>query len=68
MTKKYLIRALIFVLIATAALLFSGWYKQYKKDANVLGKYTFAETRQNIRRMAHIRITSTANDTFKIIL
>ncbi len=66
MTKKYLIRALIFVLIATAALLFSDWYKQYKKDANVLGKYTFAETRQNIRRMVHIRITSTANDTFNL--
>ena len=66
MTKKYLIRAFVFVLIATAALLLSGWYKQYKKDANVLGKYTFAETRQNIRRMAHIRITSTANDTFNL--
>lgn len=66
MTKKYIIRALIFVIIATAALLFSGWYKQYKKDANVLGKYTFAETRQNIRRMAHIRITTAADGAFNL--
>lgn len=66
MTKKYIISALIFVFIATAALIFSGWYKQYKKDANVLGQYTFAETRQNIRRMAHVRITTAADGSFNI--
>jgi hypothetical protein len=66
MPKKYLIKAFLFVLVAAIALGFSNWYKQYKNDANVLGQYTFAQTRQNIRRMAHIRITTAEDGTFNL--
>lgn len=66
MSKKYLIRALLFVLIAAGVLIFSGWYKQHKNNANVLGQYTFAQTRQNIRRMGHIRITNAVDGSFNI--
>ena len=66
MNKKYLLFVTLFVLLAAAVLGGSHLYRHYKNEANVLGKYTFAQTRKNIRRLSHIRLTTAQNGTVNL--
>lgn len=58
MSKKYLLLTLISVVFMALFAGISVWYSQRKQGENVRGQYAFAETRSNIRRLRHVKLTT----------
>lgn len=68
MSKKYLILTLISVVFIALLAGVSVWYSQRKQGENVRGKYAFAETRSNIRRLRHVKLTTADSGEINLYL
>lgn len=66
MNKKYIRRALIF--FGIALLFFCGalWHQRYVTAGQVRGQFVFEQTRNNIRRLAKIKMTTPENGEINI--
>lgn len=63
MNKKDIFGALIFMVVA-AFLLGAAWlYRQHSDAALVRGQYVFANTRDNMQNLAHIRLITAGGET-----
>lgn len=67
MNKRYLVFAALFALVALLLLGASLYYRNYVSFANQRGQYTFAQTRQNISRMARIQMITADDGEINII-
>ena len=68
MSKKYLILTLICVAFIALLAGISVWYSQRKQGENVRGQYVFADTRSNIRRLRHVKLTTADSGEINLYL
>lgn len=60
MNKKYIAGGILFVLAALSFLWGAWFYSQYKKSADVRGRYAFSRTREKINYLGSIQIYTKA--------